>query len=1101
MFSEQWLANKGLLSHFYIDPEGCKRLWHPIEVLLHHGVCTTQFVHGDWSLAWLHAGNQIATPHALLLLTNMLRMMHLPYTPDVPNVLQGFFESHITADSLCIVQCSKGQIISAEPVGWTESQFASIDNFHECLKDGNVPPGLSWSIDGLHPLQLQMPKAIPAASGTTGIEATCPFYATLTAAFTSSKAFFEFDYDQEVSCNTLLCVWDHAMTVHQDASQLVLQPNMTWTGQDETNPKVLIFAAANGIRILKPERESLNKAVPGVTVFFDQFGPISHMSFDKTVIVYEQNPCPTIPEWNQTAAKFVMAMNQCQTYVHIDPLAHDMHLTFQGPHACVATVVNFWQCVVGRDFMKHVGLSMQCTSNKAGATIKMVYDEGRCPLPFTGLKIQLVVFAARALFAKLENAHGKLVRIKWMARPLWQGRLPAATTGATILQILHAVTMIHTGSIKYRMICNGKRFVDERTLGDLNHDGQTPVTIHTVLQLHGGGPPGTKQSLKIQTKNAFASMLLEEGFELTWIGQALDTMMQKAPAKDVNEIFHMTAGPQKLQCLLEVLKQCDTQIPKIKPALSSQAAANAKRKKFPTLPQPDQYAVVPGSLLNEDGSEACQTLEFGCQVTGFYVATQQFAVPWLRTGEKIAADELAMLIMGDLPLETALPTNKVTLPFRDEKGRDVLIACNLIQFGEKSIIPKELDPHLIASDNTSLMAITLWQQDWEEQWSSICENPYKFVKNSTGNEDLVVSIWGRSFRKGKTPTTARDCTSIQMHCLLKTEKMHTFMSRSGFNMIWLTPKAENGRPHDMWKLIWLDRECDVQQASVIGARIHDAAGLVRSNQRFAIRVPASNFENDWNLVFPGVPVPISKDTSIIFKIQSLPFGTTMSMLEAWSKHIQWDFKPLRAVGPKAWIVGAGSLPETKQYAFNGMPVLIQEIHSRQANMVHPIVAGPKPGQRSEIKSVHKPQPIALTSDPWAAYTGPRPQAAVPFAGSGNNQHPGRIVGPTADRLTQQDEKIEKLQKTIQDLQQGQEAQGLAIHQAHEEAKKRDVAVRNHVDQQMHALKTELNNSFVNALRAQSHSFESSLNEIKNLILDRNKRKSPEEEEDALMNQP
>ena len=242
-----------------------------------------------------------------------------------------------------------------------------------------------------------------------------------------------------------------------------------------------------------------------------------------------------------------------------------------------------------------------------------------------------------------------------------------------------------------------------------------------------------------------------------------------------------------------------------------------------------------------------------------------------QTLGKIATDEVAMLILGELPIQTTLPTNKVTLPFQDDKGRDVLIACNLVQFGDRRIVPKELDNHLIASDNTSLMAITLWKRDWEEQWLQICQNPYKFVKTFAGVEDLIVSIWGKSFRKGKQPTTANGSTSVQMRCLARSDKMNPFLARSGFNLIWLTPKMELGEPHDMWKLIWLDRECDIQQATVISARVADSAGLVRSNQRYAIRVPTANFAQDWAIVFPNEPIPGNKDTSLIFKLQSLRF--------------------------------------------------------------------------------------------------------------------------------------------------------------------------------------------------------------------------------------
>ena len=145
-FSEAWLAGKGLMCHF-LQHDGKMRMWHPIEVLLHHGVCTTQFVHHDWKLAWQHSGNQIAVPHALLLLTNMMRLMFPnDLCWNVDDVMDCFSKSHHTADVTCIVQCAKGQIISKEALGWSPERFDNIDAFHSCLIDGNLPPNLRGAL-------------------------------------------------------------------------------------------------------------------------------------------------------------------------------------------------------------------------------------------------------------------------------------------------------------------------------------------------------------------------------------------------------------------------------------------------------------------------------------------------------------------------------------------------------------------------------------------------------------------------------------------------------------------------------------------------------------------------------------------------------------------------------------------------------------------------------------------------------------------------------------------------------------------------------------------------------------------------------------------
>ena len=138
-------------------------------------------------------------------------------------------------------------------------------------------------------------------------------------------------------------------------------------------------------------------------------------------------------------------------------------------------------------------------------------------------------------------------------------------------------------------------------MDDLPRESHAPATIHTVLQLQGGGIPTTKQGVKIQSKNNLAGVLLAEGYDLRWVGTTLDDMFDKIPVKELTTLAGLPPGPQKVQKLLEVIKQCDIQVPKIKPQLTSSAASNARRKKQQAMPHPDDYIVAPGALLNEDG--------------------------------------------------------------------------------------------------------------------------------------------------------------------------------------------------------------------------------------------------------------------------------------------------------------------------------------------------------------------------------------------------------------------------------------------------------------------------------------------------------------------
>ena len=254
------------------------------------------------------------------------------------------------------------------------------------------------------------------------------------------------------------------------------------------------------------------------------------------------------------------------------------------------------------------------------------------------------------------------------------------------------------------------------------------------------------------------------------------------------------------------------------------------------------------------------------------------------------------------------------------------------------------DGHKIDTDGTILKAITWRKEDWPEQWQEICQNPYKALRAFPGANELLVSVWGKSYRNKKATATANSADSVQVHCLLREDNFSTFLKLSGFNKLWLAPKSKEGKPHQAWKVIWLDPTTDLQAATVLATKIPDSAGLVCQNARLALRVPKASYEQAWTKLFPNVPVPADIETSRIFKIESLPFGVTNKMLNEWAVHNAWKLRPLRAVGPRSWLVGTGDNPPAGTLHFNGAPLLVRELHGRHQSWHNPIVAGPKPTQ-------------------------------------------------------------------------------------------------------------------------------------------------------------
>ena len=211
-----------------------------------------------------------------------------------------------------------------------------------------------------------------------------------------------------------------------------------------------------------------------------------------------------------------------------------------------------------------------------------------------------------------------------------------------------------------------------------------------------------------------------------------------------------------------------------------------------------------------------------------------------------------------------------------------------------------------------MVAFTVEIQDWPDQWKEITKSPFKFFRGIAFVQDNLVAVWGKSFRKGRNVTTPDDSTSVQAHALIKSSSVLAVLRAAGSAKIWITPKLKCGKPDSDWKLLWLDPAVDIQKTVITCAKVPDAAGFARVKGRFAIR---TQYAAAWAILFPSVPLPELVDVKPTWKLESLPFGTAAVMLQEWSKHVGWQFRPLRAVGPREWIVGASDKPPTTQLRF------------------------------------------------------------------------------------------------------------------------------------------------------------------------------------------
>ena len=1084
-FSMAWLSEKGLMNHFAMGHDGKPRYWHPFELWLLHGGFGSHFVLRDWEIAYRHLGNQICPLHALVTLANALNCLQkFPETLDAASLVTKFVEQRATVDTMRVEDLQVGHLISGLQLDLTGGQKRSIMDFHLGLVNGQLPEGLIWTFDGF-----SQPQA-PSHDVVDTFPATVPFETFESMQICCAGQTFSFSVQTCIAKEQVLKFWEDAfvfLSLDCDPDGLpTLVPNDKPALHHESCTEVALVITKQGLHLVRPDSpvlEWLCSQCQGSLIDIQGYAQLKMNPHD--VLFTCGFGLEKVNSYCHSVSKYLLACQQCNIHVTENFAGLSLQVTVEGPLVHAMIVVGFWQVILKPADLVLLGYECQIQCNHKNAKVVFLPTVNACPVPVGVLQFVLASRAFHALLLKLHDEQGIPVKLKHLANQTWRGKLPVGLTIASLKQLLHSVTWIKFGASHFRVIAKSRQWADESKLADLAVQDGSFLTVHFVLQLKGGGSfeNGTKSGHKTQIKNALAGVFLDEGHDLSWTSKTVEEVMDKVGVKELSKILHHT-GPAKLKAAGDFVQRCGLEIPKVNAGRASQSAANAKRKKQVTMPNPDNYKAIEGVLMNENGTPAMHLVKFGGHLNGYHLCTPQAAIPWLRQGEQLSKDELGLLVFGDLPIPTQLKHEHVTIPCLDERGRNVLVAGVLVQCGEKQIQVKKGDGHKIATDGSILVAVTWWKHDWPESWDDICSNPYKCLRSFPGAEEILLSVWGKSYRSGKMQTTPSAASSVQVHCLIKEDALAPFLKLSGFNLLWLTPKTKEGKPHPDWKMLWLDGSIDLQSATVTAAKLADSAGLVRQNGRFAIRIPKTAFEEAWKLVYPQIEPPKDVDTSRIFKLESLPYGVSNKMLLEWASHNNWDMKPLRAVGPRAWMVGSGGDPPAAPLHFNGAPMLVRELQGKFHPASHPIVAGPGPTP-AKFQGFPGASNAQLIGDPWASYIGPKVQPQVAPASALPN---AAAMGPTEQKFTQQADRLTKLEAAVQQLQTGQAKQHESIEEIKQTGLERDKAIRAHMDDQLKSIKTDLSQSFAIALQQQTAQFQNNLEEIKGLLRSKPKRK-------------
>ena len=185
----------------------------------------------------------------------------------------------------------------------------------------------------------------------------------------------------------------------------------------------------------------------------------------------------------------------------------------------------------------------------------------------------------------------------------------------------------------------------------------------------------------------------------------------------------------------------------------------------------------------------------------------------------------------------------------------------------------------------SSVAFILWREDWApEEWTQILDTTTPFVLNvfqTAGCAQMIESTWGRSLRNSVLP-----------------EHLIAVLQASGFNKIFCTPKASNGRQDLLFRIIWTDG--DLPRLTTLSKQTSGCIGLAKGRHGMGLRCR----QEAWKVICPSKDIPPDLQGATWIKIQPLPFGTSKDMLLQWALTCKWSIQPIRQGGATAWLIAS-----------------------------------------------------------------------------------------------------------------------------------------------------------------------------------------------------
>lgn len=658
------------------------------------------------------------------------------------------------------------------------------------------------------------------------------------------------------------------------------------------------------------------------------------------------------------------------------------------------------------------------------------------------------------------------VSIVYHGKQIWSGLLPAETE----LQLIHGLTSRAFQKVGIRCdlrwvhLGRGMNPYWGWKLNTMTHAGS--VKLHVFLPTIGGG--GNK--MEEDVKNQLVALLASHAIPFTNLMSSVAQMCYKHKVTTIKKALQNQDKEQRWKEIQDLAREAGVHLRnENKEEAARKIQRVVKRKGFTQQVEIDVSAVrlLPGAFLNQDGSDA-QILNQGFSVNGHGVVltTLSEVEPWVMASRHLNSDEFCAIIPGHHTCETKLTMQHIQCQGIQPDSSPLLFKATMIQFGEKKITQAKIPEAKVDCPKSMVMAMTVHKDELESQWNMLIQRPAKHILslfNPEVQEKAVVAVWGQRFQCEGVRCSPAKSDSIQFHCRVREDWVKTVLRESGHNCVYVIPKDETlNKPDAKFSIIWIGaKRFDAE----LQAKDYNASlGIVRNKKMYGYRIDYDDFSDAWTHSFPNRELPRQVKVQKLFKLLNVPAEFTQNEVGKWLEGLYWNAKAIKRLGAGSWLIGAEKEPPQAACKCNDQVILIQSIQAKHANQPNQVLAGRPIVPKDTVKQTeNRGQDPLQTNDAWAQF---RERQGMTTQASDKTKPAVQreIEGPTAARLSAQDQKIDQINQRLADFEakatsaiQGSNAELVNVRETMKQQEQKIDTMEKRVDSRMKTYQQQTEN--------------------------------------------